>query len=68
MWPVWDALSCPTLVLRGEQSDLLLRATAEEMTLRGPKARLVEFDGIGHAPMLMSDDQIAVVRDFQAGA
>jgi pimeloyl-ACP methyl ester carboxylesterase len=68
LWPVWDALSCPTLVLRGEQSDLLLRATAEEMTLRGPKARLVEFDGIGHAPMLMSDDQIAVVRDFQAGA
>ncbi len=68
LWPVWDALSCPTLVLRGKQSDLLLRETAEEMTLRGPKARLVEFDGIGHAPMLMSDDQIAVVRDFLTSA
>lgn len=67
LWPVWDALSCPTLVVRGKQSDLLLRETAQEMTLRGPKARLVEFDGIGHAPMLMSDDQIAVVRDFLTG-
>jgi pimeloyl-ACP methyl ester carboxylesterase len=64
LWPVWDAVSCPTLVLRGKQSDLLLRDTAEEMTRRGPKARLVELDGIGHAPALMAGDQIAIVRDF----
>ena len=64
LWPLWDAIACPTLVLRGKQSDLLLRETAEEMTRRGPKARLVEFDGIGHAPALMAVDQIEVVRDF----
>ena len=64
LWPVWDAIRCPTLVLRGKESDLLLRDTAEEMTRRGPQAQLLEFDGIGHAPALMADDQIAAVRDF----
>jgi len=61
LWPMWDAIRCPTLVLRGTESDLLLRATAEEMKRRGPRAQLVEFAGIGHAPALMADDQIAVV-------
>jgi len=64
LWPFWDAISCPTLLLRGVQSDLLLKTTAQEMTQRGPRPRLVEFEGIGHAPMLMADDQIAVVREF----
>ncbi len=64
LWQLWDAIACPTLVLRGAQSDLLLRETAVEMTQRGPKAKLKEFDGIGHAPALMSVDQIEVVRDF----
>lgn len=64
LWPVWDAVRCPTLVLRGAASDLLRRETADEMMRRGPKARLVEFDHIGHAPMLMADDQVAVVREF----
>jgi pimeloyl-ACP methyl ester carboxylesterase len=37
------------------------------MTRRGPKAKLVEFPGIGHAPALMAADQIAVIRDFLVG-
>jgi pimeloyl-ACP methyl ester carboxylesterase len=64
LWTYWDTITCPTLVLRGAESDLLLRSTAEEMQTRGPRARLVEFAGIGHAPMLMADDQIKVVREF----
>jgi len=64
LWTVWDAVSCPTLVIRGAQSDLLSRQTAEEMTGRGPKAELVELPGIGHAPTLMHDDQVAIVREF----
>jgi len=64
LWQHWDAITCPTLLLRGAQSDLLLKDMAVAMTQRGPKPRLVEFDGIGHAPMLMADDQIAVVREF----
>ena len=64
LWPVWDAIRCPTLVLRGAQSDVLDHADAVAMTERGPKATLIEFPGMGHAPALMSDDQIAVVRDW----
>ena len=64
LWQAYDAIGCPTLLLRGAESDLLSKATARAMTERGPKARLVEFAGIGHAPMLIDDEQIAVVRDF----
>lgn len=60
----WDAVRCPTLLLRGADSDIVLRATAEAMTQRGPKATLVEFQAVGHAPMLMSDEQVTAVRDF----
>ena len=64
LWPVYDAIRCPTLVLRGEHSDLLSRKTTSEMLARGPKAKVVEIAGVGHAPTLMHPDQIALVRDF----
>ncbi len=67
LWPFWDQVRAPTLLIRGKDSDLLLRETAIEMTTRGPKAKLVEFEGIGHAPMLMDDGQIRVVREFLLG-
>lgn len=63
-WPTWDAVRCPTLVIRGAQSDLLSKDTVLQMTQRGPKAKVVELPGIGHAPTLMHADQIAVVREF----
>ncbi len=66
-WAAFDAIRCPTLVLRGADSDLLTRATAQAMTQRGPKARLHEFAGIGHAPTLVADEQVAVVREFLLG-
>ena len=64
LWPLWEKVTCPVLVLRGGQSDLLLRETAEAMTARGPRARLVEFAEAGHAPSLMTAHQIAVVKDW----
>ena len=64
LWASYDALRCPTLLLRGAQSDLLSRATAQAMTQRGPKATLLEFEGVGHAPTLVAPDQIAAVREF----
>ena len=67
LWAAYDAIRCPTLLLRGARSDLLLAETAAEMTERGPNARLAVFGGIGHAPMLMADDQIAAVREFLLG-
>jgi len=64
LWAAFDAIRCPTLLIRGELSDLLSRATAEEMTRRGPKPQLAEIPGVGHAPTLMHAPQIAIVRDF----
>lgn len=64
LWPVWECITCPVLTLRGAESDLLTADTAREMTLRGPGARLVEFPGIGHAPALMSGDQLDLVEDW----
>lgn len=65
-WNFYDRIRCPTLVLRGAQSDILRAADAAQMRTRGPQAELVEFAGIGHAPALMADDQIAAIRDFLA--
>ena len=64
LWETWDRIDCPVLALRGAESDLLLPETAAEMTRRGPKAKLVEIPGCGHAPALMADDQIAIIRDW----
>lgn len=64
IWPFYDRIRCPTLVIRGAQSDLLSRETAEEMSRRGPHARVVEIPAVGHAPALMEARQIAIVRQF----
>lgn len=64
LWGLWDDIVCPTLVIRGELSDLLDRDTVAEMRTRGPRADAVEVAGVGHAPTLMKPDQIAIVRDF----
>lgn len=61
---LYDHITARTLLLRGAQSDLLSRQTAEAMALRGPRARLVEFDGVGHAPTLVAEDQVAAVAQF----
>ena len=64
MWPVWSTVQCPVLVIRGDRSDVLLAETAQTMTTTGPRARLDVLAGIGHAPTLMSDDEIALVGDW----
>jgi pimeloyl-ACP methyl ester carboxylesterase len=63
-WQAYDSLRCPTLLLRGAESDLLSRVTAAEMAKRGPKPAVHEFPGVGHAPTLVQADQIEVVRGF----
>jgi len=64
LWPLWDAIRVPTLLLRGAQSDLLSHETALAMTQRGPKAKLIEMPGVGHAPMLLDRAQIEPVLEF----
>jgi pimeloyl-ACP methyl ester carboxylesterase len=64
LWAAYDRIPCPTLLLRGADSDLLSDATAHTMTQRGPRARRVDFAGVGHAPTLVAADQRAVVLEF----
>ena len=73
LWAQWEKVACPVLVIRGAQSDLLLKATLDEMRTRGAAAarglvQTVEISGCGHAPALMAADQIARVAEFLASA
>ncbi len=67
LWQLFDGISAQTLLVRGAQSDLLSPLTAQQMTQRGPKARLVEFAGVGHAPTLIAADQVDAVASFLLG-
>lgn len=64
LWPIWSLIKCPVLVLRGARSDLLTAETARRMVETGGEVRLMEVDGVGHAPALMDPAQIAAVRAF----
>jgi pimeloyl-ACP methyl ester carboxylesterase len=68
LWAAYDAIRCPTLLVRGEHSDLLSRETAAAMAQRGPKATVVEIPNVGHAPTFMHDEQIAIARQFLIGS
>ena len=68
LWDAWDTLDLPVLCLRGESSDLLLRETAAQMQVRGPKAQVVEIAGCGHAPALNTPEHYALVERFFVAA
>lgn len=67
LWMAYDMIACPTLLVRGAESDLVTKEVAQLMTTRGPKAKLVEFLGVGHAPTFVHGDQINVAREFLLG-
>ncbi|MRW82502.1 alpha/beta fold hydrolase [Pseudoduganella sp. FT26W] len=67
LWAAYDAITCPTLLVRGADSDLLSPETAKLMTERGPKAQLVEIPNVGHAPTFIHDDQIQIAKKFLLG-
>ncbi|MGF1529368.1 MAG: alpha/beta fold hydrolase [Candidatus Competibacterales bacterium] len=66
LWAVWDAVTCPALVVRGAESDVLPQTVAAEMTQRGPRATGHEVSGVGHAPLLMDEAQWAPVEQWLA--
>jgi pimeloyl-ACP methyl ester carboxylesterase len=66
LWPLWSALPCPVLILRGEHSDLLSQSTAHKMLATHPRALLHTVADTGHAPMLMDAPTIARVAEFLA--
>ncbi len=64
LWHLYDNVRAQTLLTRGAKSDLLSHETAQAMTQRGPRARLVEFEGVGHAPTFIAADQVEAVASF----
>ena len=67
LWSFWDQIQCPTLILRGADSDLLLRSTAAEMLARNANARLLEIPNCGHMPPLLDAEQISIVSQWMNG-
>lgn len=64
LWALYDQIQAQTLLIRGEDSDLLAPETAMSMTARGPRAQLQVWPGFGHAPTLTGDEQTAAVSRF----
>lgn len=64
LWMFWETIKCPTLILRGGDSDILPADVAHKMRDTHPNATLVEFKGVGHAPTLLEDSQIQAVTDW----
>jgi len=63
LWPVWNAVHCPILILRGAESPLLTKPTALKMAERN-QTTLIEIPGTAHAPALMAEEQIAIVENW----
>ncbi|MDB5991177.1 MAG: alpha/beta hydrolase [Herbaspirillum sp.] len=68
LWAAYDAIACPTLLIRGADSDLLTQEVAQSMTQRGPRPKLVELPGVGHAPTLVNQAQIALIENWLSQA
>jgi len=64
LWALYDGIACPTLLVRGALSDLLSESTAQEMSQRGPRPRVVRVPQVGHAPMFFDPAQIETLRSF----
>lgn len=67
LWAAYDAITCPTLVVHGVESDLLSSQTVQEMSRRGPKASSIELVEVGHAPTFLHAEQIALAKKFLLG-
>lgn len=66
VWSMWDCITCPVLVLRGEHSDLLLAETAQQMAKRGPRVEVVEIRGCGHPPALLDTEELEPILRWLA--
>jgi pimeloyl-ACP methyl ester carboxylesterase len=67
LWALYDNIKATSLITRGAQSDLLSSETAQAMTQRGPRAQLIEFEGVGHAPTFIAADQVKAAVNFLVG-
>jgi pimeloyl-ACP methyl ester carboxylesterase len=64
LWPVLEALTCPTLVVWGTDSDVLSETQARRMVTTLMHGELVAVPGVGHAPTLMEPQALAALDQF----
>ncbi|WP_439575112.1 alpha/beta fold hydrolase [Phreatobacter sp.] len=65
LWPQFDGLAeVPTMVIRGENSDILSAGTVSAMTERRPDLDVLTVAGQGHAPLLMDEVSIGRIAAF----
>ncbi len=69
LWPMWEALECPALVVRGAHSDVLPSPLAEEMVARQARAQLLTMPGVAHGiPYLRPRELASAIVDFAGQA
>ncbi|KJV69208.1 alpha/beta hydrolase fold family protein [Candidatus Neoehrlichia lotoris str. RAC413] len=64
MWDIWKKIKSKTLVLRGNQSDILTKDTLKKMITLRPETNYIEYPNIGHNPSLMENYQIKDIQDW----
>ncbi len=64
LWPQWQAIRCPLMIVRGAESDLLSVSLLEAMQKAQPTAQSVTFTDVGHAPTLVNPQQQTIVVDW----
>jgi pimeloyl-ACP methyl ester carboxylesterase len=64
IWPIWEMVPCPVLLLRGQKSDIFPLPVAKRMMHNRPDTELIEFPDVGHAPSLTDEAQISVIRQW----
>ncbi len=68
MWDDYDRITAKTLVFHGGRSNVLSAEGAAKMSERGPRAEVITFPDIGHAPFLADEGEIKLVVDFFASS
>jgi hypothetical protein len=65
LWPLFDACAgLPLTLIRGANSDLLSRATVDEMRRRRPDMIFAEVPDRAHIPFLDEAESLAAIRAF----
>ena len=64
LWDIWQGVRCPVLLLHGEQSQLLLPEIITQMQAIHPTMQVATIPNVGHAPVLMNEQQIQLIKDW----
>lgn len=64
LWEFWQKVTCPTLVIHGENSEILPEWVCSKMQQIHPDTQVIDIPNTGHAPALMSPEQIQIIQQW----